>query len=373
MKENVFNREAKVIRKARSALSDGTMQGEGAEQAYSDLLSEYEKVVRQSKRLLKMGDRMQNALSSLNEELLLREQTFRGIFENATEGIYRTDGEGLILEANSALAQMLGYSCTDTLLCRIPEIASIFSNPHMLAQYRTSLMNKRVVRGMQAKLRCADGETVWAEINAGAIETQSAEEKQAPGVVGVIADITERKRMMREMCRLARTDCLTGLWNRGYFVELAAQEIVRCRRFGSKLSLLLVDVDYFKRVNDQFGHDIGDKVLIGVAETLRSTLREVDVVARFGGEEFVVMLPDTELKAACKAAERVCQVMREQDFADKGDTPLPVTVSIGVTAYQHSETTLDILLKQADLAMYSAKHKGRDRVECCSLEQAGNF
>ena len=373
MKENVFNREAEVIRNARSALTKGTLQGENAEQTYSDLLSEYEKLVRQSKRLLKMGDRMQNALSSLNEELQLREQTFRGIFENATEGIYRTDGEGTILEANSALAHMLGYPCTDSLLCRIPEISSIFSNPHMLAQYRTSLLNERVVRGMQAKLRCADGETVWAEVNAGAIETQCIEGKQDSGVVGVIADITERKRMMREMCRLARTDCLTGLWNRGYFVELAAQEIVRCRRFGSNLSLLLVDVDYFKRVNDRFGHDAGDRVLTGVAETLRSTLREVDVVARFGGEEFVVMLPDTELDAAYKAATRVCNVMRQQNFAEKGESSLAVTVSIGVTAYQGSETTLDILLKQADLAMYSAKHKGRDRVERCSLEQAGNF
>lgn len=371
MKENVFNREAEVIRKARSLLSGDVFQQEDGEQGYRDLLVEYEKLVRQSKRLLKMGDRMQHALSSLNEELQLREQTYRGIFENATEGIYRTDAQGTLLEVNTALANMLGYDSAEEYLSRVTEIGTAFNNHHALGQYNEMLKSKQVVKGMQAKLRCAEGETVWAEINAGVIESQSAEGKQIAGVVGVIADITERKRMMREMCRLARTDCLTSLWNRGYLVELAAQEIARCKRFGNDLSILLVDVDYFKRVNDRFGHDVGDKVLVGVADTLRETLREVDVIARFGGEEFVVMLPDTGLQAAQQAARRVRNAMREQIFAYEQKQPIKVTVSIGVTAYQDASTSLDLLLKRADTAMYSAKHKGRDRVEYCSLDSVG--
>lgn len=371
MKENVFNREAKVIRNAHSLLSKCVFQQEGGEQSYRDLLVEYEKLVRQSKRLLKMGDRMQRALSSLNEELQLREQTYRGIFENATEGIYRTDAQGTLLEVNTALANMLGYEHAEDFLCHASEIGTAFTHNHALGQYNSMLQSKQVVKGLQVKLWCAGGETVWAEINAGVIESQSAEVKQVAGVVGVIADITERKRMMREMCRLARTDCLTGLWNRGYFVELAAQEIVRCKRVVNDLSILLVDVDYFKRVNDRYGHDVGDKVLVGVAETLRDTLREVDVVARFGGEEFVVMLPSTGLRAAQQAACRVCNAIREQVFAYAQKHPVRVTVSIGVTAYQDSSTSLDLLLKRADTAMYAAKHKGRDRVEFCTLDSVG--
>lgn len=362
MKENVFSREAYVIRTAHSLLSGSGFQQENAEQQYRELLAEYEKLVRQSKRLVKMGDRMQHALSSLNEELQLREQTYRGIFENATEGIYRTDAQGALLEVNTALANMLGYATGEDMLRNAPVVEAMFSTSKAHSKYAATLHCKQVVKEMQVKLSCASGDTVWAEINAGTIKSLSSEGEQFAGVVGVIADITERKRMMVEMCRLARTDCLTGLWNRGYFVELASQEIARCKRSGNDLSLLLVDVDHFKQVNDEYGHDIGDKVLVGVAETLRETLREVDVIARFGGEEFVVMLPDTGGVAAYKAATRICGAMREQVFAYEQNHPIQVTVSIGVTAYNDMENSLDALLKSADTAMYAAKHRGRDRV-----------
>ncbi|WP_066852039.1 sensor domain-containing diguanylate cyclase [Halodesulfovibrio spirochaetisodalis] len=366
MKENVFDREDKVIRKARSLLTGGSFQQDGSEDSYRELLAEYEKSVRQSKRLLKMGDRMQLALASLNEELQLREQKYRGIFENAIEGIYYTDAQGVLLEVNTAMACMLGYETTEECLKNTRDVGDIFKTSQAFSQYKIMLHSKQVVKSMHAQLCCADGNTVWAEINAGAIESHATDNRHIAGIVGVIADITERKHMMREMCRLARTDCLTGLWNRGYFVELAAQEIARCKRFSHELSILLVDVDYFKGVNDKYGHDIGDKVLVGVADTLRETLREVDVVARFGGEEFVVMLPDTGLDAAQMAADRLCRAVREQDFSYDRHRAINVTVSIGVTAFEDVQTSLDLLLKRADTAMYAAKHNGRDRVEFCT-------
>jgi diguanylate cyclase (GGDEF)-like protein/PAS domain S-box-containing protein len=368
VKENVFDREAKVIRNARLKLAEGVFLKKSGEQHYKDLLGEYEKVVRQSKRLLKMGDRMQHALSSLNEELQLREQTYRGIFENATEGIYRTDANGVLLEVNAALAAMLGYETPQECLEQVSEMEYFFQSAQAVRQYNNVLRNKLVVKTMHAKFCSADGGYVWVEINAGAIESQSEEGRKLAGVVGVVADITERKRMMREMCRLARTDCLTGLWNRGYFVELAAQEIARCKRFSNDLSILLVDIDYFKRVNDDYGHDVGDKVLVGVADILRETLREVDVVARFGGEEFVVMLPDTCLTAAHCAAERLCDAVRKHDFSYDRHRTINVTVSIGVTAYENSSMSFDLLVKRADTAMYAAKHNGRDRVEYCPAD-----
>lgn len=370
MSENVFTREHEVIQNAHNVLRKKEVSTEDVRQNYQELLVEYEKLVRQSERLLKMGDRMQHTLSKLNAELSVSEQTFRGIFENATEGIYRTDAAGTLLEVNTALATMLGYESSSEMLSQVPELGSMFYHLRTFHQYTEILRDNFVVKTMQAKLCLSDGNTLWTEINAGVIESQSEEGSHVAGVVGVIADITERKRMMREMCRLARTDSLTGLWNRGYFVELASREIARCKRSVRNLSILLVDVDYFKKVNDRYGHGTGDKVLVGVADAMRKSLREIDIVARFGGEEFVVLLPDTSTQAAHKVAQRMCNTIREQDFLDDQNRTINITVSIGVTSYQNALNDLDLMLKRADIAMYSAKKNGRNRVEECLFDDA---
>lgn len=368
MRRKVFSREYNIIQDAQAVLDNNEINAENAEQNYQNLLDEYEKLVRQSERLLKMGDRMQRTLTTLNTELSASEQRFRGIFENATEGIYRTDAHGTLLEVNTALATMLGYESTGELLRNVPEIGSMFYYLGAYHQYHTVLHKSFVVKAMQVKLCCANGNELWVEINAGAIEGGADEECRVSGIVGVIADITERKRMMREMCRLARTDSLTGLWNRGYFIELASSELARCKRCIRNLSILLVDIDHFKKVNDTYGHDIGDKVLIGAADTMREALRDIDIIARFGGEEFVVLLPDTSSRGALKVAERVRNAVREQNFSYDRHRKITVTVSIGVTSYQDAQSDLDLLLKHADIAMYSAKENGRDRVEQCLVE-----
>ena len=370
MTGNVFSREDDVIRGAKRVLRSRTLDIQTMNSEYKSLLCEYEKLVRQSKRLLRMGDRMQRALSTVNEELLVREQTYRGIFENAIEGIYRADAKGTLLEVNNALTAMLGYDDSAHFLNAVSDVGQIFHNDHAYHQYRTTLQSEHVVKGMQAKLRRVDDTTIWVEINAGAIHSQSDETGDVSGVVGVIADITDRRQMMHEMCRLARTDSLTGLWNRGYFVEQAAQEMLRCRRSARSLALLLIDVDFFKKINDQHGHDIGDRVLVGISDLLRESLRDVDIIARFGGEEFVVLLPDTCLHAANIAAERVRNAIASHNFAHDQERSISATVSIGVAAFDSPKIDLDMMIKQADTAMYAAKRKGRDRVASCLYDVA---
>jgi diguanylate cyclase (GGDEF)-like protein len=161
--------------------------------------------------------------------------------------------------------------------------------------------------------------------------------------------------------RASITDGLTGVWNYRYFQTALAKEVERAARFGRPLALLMLDLDHFKRVNDEHGHPRGDAVLAELAHRLRAQVREVDTIARYGGEEMIIVLPETELDGAQVVAERICSAVRQTPFGDADEEPLLITVSIGFAAFpQHGETMAG-LVRSADDAMYAAKREGRDR------------
>jgi diguanylate cyclase (GGDEF)-like protein len=160
---------------------------------------------------------------------------------------------------------------------------------------------------------------------------------------------------------LAAIDPLTGLYNRRQFETLARAELARCQRYMRPCSFLMIDIDHFKRVNDTFGHETGDWALKMVARTLASTSREADVVARFGGEEFVIMLPETTLGAATIAAQRIRWMVSANELTI-GESKLSLTISLGVGEAKASSPSLEAVLRYADQALYEAKQTGRDRV-----------
>lgn len=164
----------------------------------------------------------------------------------------------------------------------------------------------------------------------------------------------------RNLHMLAREDALTGLFNRRYFFEAAAIEFERSSRYGTQLSVMMMDLDFFKLINDQHGHQAGDQVLRDVAQETRGLVRSMDVVARYGGEEFVVMLPETGLREAALLAERLCD--RINNFViTYGAKKLRVSVSIGVSERTADDMDFDAVLTRADLALYEAKAAGRNR------------
>jgi two-component system cell cycle response regulator len=163
-----------------------------------------------------------------------------------------------------------------------------------------------------------------------------------------------------EAQRLSITDGLTGLWNYRYFTMTIGKEIERAARFGRPLSLLLLDLDHFKLVNDVYGHQRGDAVLVELAGRIRGQVRDVDTVARYGGEEFVVILPETDEEGAVQAAERIRAAVRRRPFNDGQDTPLEITISVGVAVFPVHGAGSTSLLRRADQALYSAKRAGRD-------------
>jgi diguanylate cyclase (GGDEF)-like protein len=173
--------------------------------------------------------------------------------------------------------------------------------------------------------------------------------------------------MLLPLVRLARdalssgTDDLTKLPNRRAFTEAAAAELVRARRSGRPLAVALVDLDDFKQINDTFGHSSGDRILCDVADVLREHFREVDLPSRLGGEEFAVLLPETDLAGAREAAERFVSALADAEFGDGRIGPHGITASAGVAAAADLE--IEVLLESADRALYRAKERGKNQVQ----------
>jgi diguanylate cyclase (GGDEF)-like protein/PAS domain S-box-containing protein len=173
---------------------------------------------------------------------------------------------------------------------------------------------------------------------------------------------TESHSTREELERRAYTDFLTGLANRRHFLEQAESELTRTIRYGRELSLLMLDLDHFKQVNDTYGHKVGDLVLKKLSELCRATLRDVDIVGRMGGEEFAVLLPETGSEQAMQAAERLCAAIADAHVNLGSGLPLRFTASFGVTTLREKDANIDMLLNQADQALYRAKNEGRNRV-----------
>lgn len=169
------------------------------------------------------------------------------------------------------------------------------------------------------------------------------------------------KRAYRSLRKMATTDSLTQLYNRRHMVELVNRDIPGNGTDNATLAFLLMDVDHFKQINDRHGHDCGDQVLSEISQLLKATLRDQDYVGRWGGEEFLAVLPNADSRQALQIAERVRQAVAEHDWNRQGlDTP--VTLSIGVSQHQPGEMLGDCVAR-ADAALYASKHGGRNRVE----------
>jgi len=177
-------------------------------------------------------------------------------------------------------------------------------------------------------------------------------------IANVLSAAVQRKRAEEEIHLLATTDSLTGIANRREFTRLLEKEIDRFRRYGTKLSLVMYDIDHFKQVNDNFGHDVGDCILRTLTMLMRENIRTVDVVARWGGEEFMILMPQSDAIAAAEAAEK----LREKVVQRRFQQVQQLTISLGVTEFAAGDD-LNALLKRVDDALYRAKELGRNRVE----------
>jgi two-component system, cell cycle response regulator len=191
---------------------------------------------------------------------------------------------------------------------------------------------------------------------------------QEVGLIRIYAlDITQRKRDEAAIHLLATTDSLTGIANRREFTTILTNEVARAKRYNTPLSLVMYDIDFFKLVNDNYGHDVGDSVLQALTRLVKQNIRSVDVVARWGGEEFMLLMPQASLAAAFAAADKLRLTIADYRF----DKVVHLTVSFGVSEFD-PEDNLNSLLKRVDDALYLAKQNGRNRVETLVREKLVN-
>lgn len=288
---------------------------------------------------------------------------FRSLVENSVDGMAVVQ-DGRFRFANRALAELLGYGHPET-LARLPSVATTVPEAarkrvdRLLARIESRLETWPNGRSrLDFPLSRGNGETVWVEAS-----FQRVVWRGRPGLLVSLTDITRHKRQRDQLLRLAIYDSLTGAVNRRRFMDCAAREIDRARRYQHPLAVLALDIDHFKVINDTHGHSVGDIVLKRMTEKVAATLRECDVLGRIGGEEFAVLLPDTTLEGATILAERVRRTVEGMDIL-VGPLHVPVSVSVGVAdgLGLHHETFADGL-KRADDALYRAKELGRNRIE----------
>ena len=212
------------------------------------------------------------------------------------------------------------------------------------------------------RLRQKNEDWIWVLIRGKVIERNP--QGRPTRVCGVVMDISDRKRLEEKLRRLSITDPLTGAFNRRYLLQVMEREISRVQRYARPLSLIMFDIDHFKRINDTFGHEQGDVVLKGVATLVRERLRHSDIFVRWGGEEFMILAPETVLPKAIALTQTLRMALHQSPFPTVG----PITASFGVAEYR-SDETLDQWLKRVDDLVYQAKREGRDHISHRRIER----
>lgn len=269
------------------------------------------------------------------------------------DGLYVINDKGVITFVNATATEILGYSRHELLG---QEAHTLF---HLQENSSSSLSECPIFNVLltntsytgEEVFRRKGGSSFVAEVSS---EPMFKKEKIVSAVT-IFRDITKRKEMEEQLFHLCNVDPLTNAFNRRYFLHILETEVRKSKRYGTQCVLAMGDIDHFKRVNDTFGHEAGDRVLKEIVASIHERIRSVDVFARWGGEEFVLLLANTSLSAAVPLVENILANVRLLDFGEVG----VVTISFGVTDHRQ-EDTIDILLNRADQLLYEAKGAGRN-------------
>ncbi|CAG1020796.1 Diguanylate cyclase DgcM [Methylococcales bacterium] len=278
----------------------------------------------------------------------------------AIECIYWITADARFQFVNNTACQFLGYSREQLLTRTVMDIDPGFSREAWRNHWQQ--VKQRGSLQFESVHRTREGCEIPVEIAANYIVFDDCEYHCA-----FVRDIRERKTLLAELEHQAHFDYLTGIANRRHFMEQGEMELARAQRYGNSLSIFMLDIDHFKKINDSFGHAVGDKVLQKMGCIFAQTLREVDIPGRLGGEEFAVLLPETNSSKALEVAERLRNFVANTTIPLEAGVSLQFTICIGVATLREKISNIDSLLNLADKALYQAKDSGRNKV--CGLEE----
>jgi len=292
----------------------------------------------------------------MHQALLDSEQLFNCVFLAAQDGIIVVDADTFdFLLVNPAMCSMLGYTRSELVTLRMEQLhpAAVVA----AAREAFAIMLRGELHQCRLAMQRKDGSVFNTEISASLMELQGKRY-----LVGLFRDLSTKERA-EQAEELARQDSLTGLSNHRAFHELLGREVARAQRYGTPVSLLMLDIDHFKQINDTLGHQAGDSVLRQLARMLLDSARTIDHVCRYGGEEFMLILPMTTTQEALQVAERLRRQVEQFEFSSGAEHFSKLTVSMGVASYPLHAQTPTALIAAADTAMYTAKRAGRN----CSM------
>ena len=266
--------------------------------------------------------------------------------------------QGEIVDVNKAWLDMMGLSAEEAMGKSFGDFMPASEWRNFLNHF-PSFIKSGVLTNLHLKVNGANDQLIDIEMNGRVATDIDGNFKQTHST---LQNITERKALEEKLIMMATTDPLTGLNNRRSFTELADRERLKALRFKHPYTVMMLDIDHFKSINDTYGHHIGDEVLKMVADILKNILRDIDILGRLGGEEFAIVLPETPLKEAVVAAERIRMAIEAFTLnTEQGD--IQVTISIGVATMTDAHEENETLLNRADALLYQAKENGRNRVE----------
>ncbi len=283
---------------------------------------------------------------TLYKNLTSSENNYKTIFEAAGDPIILSDKHGQILDANMLACSILRMQKREM---KNKSILDIIHTTHKGQLISTS----DNASSFEAEMMSADRQIpVW-------VKTSKIDYYNDSAHLHVIRDITDRKDFEEKLHYLATTDFLTGAKSRREFMKVFSHELKSCQRYKYPVSLIMLDIDDFKIINDTHGHVTGDEILIHLASLFISSLRDSDCFGRYGGEEFICYLPHTDISGACVLMERI---MKKINFRNN-TTDIIYTISAGITCIQLDDTSIDDIIRRADEALYRAKEKGKNRIE----------
>ncbi len=313
--------------------------------------------------MTRMVESTQGSTTGANDEAFERlraaEERFRLAFEHAPIGIALVSPDGNFMRVNAALCALTGYANDELVKKTFQEITYPDDLDLDLEYVRQMLAGERREYTMEKRYFHRDGHVVWVQLSVALVRDS---ENKPLHFISQIQDISERKQLEERLVFLADHDEMTGLANRRRFREELERAVAFAERYGHPAAMLLLDLDNFKAVNDSFGHHVGDRLLVAVAERLGARLRRTDVVGRLGGDEFAALLPQAEMGQAVRVAEEVLDAVITAAYALDGHV-VTASASIGVALFRPGLgiDSEDFQIR-ADVAMYTAKREGGNRV-----------